>query len=282
MMDSVDMAQDTPDTIQPDEVVQTKSEEITDAQGEDTEEMEVVIEGEDEQQDSSNEVGMTQAQLEAAWREEKRKRKAKNEEISGKDRRIAELEEKLSGVSVKVHEIARGPRPQSIDFADDDAFLEALEKWKETPSKEVKPVNENPQAFVLDDEAEFELHKSEESMKKLDKHYDDVKRKAFDSLSSAFGTQGDEMGERLVASSVLAGADPAKVIGVLGRSPAAVEKIKKVAQSGTQLQLNKALREIESMHKMQQRKSITTRPEESITGQGSIKNDPMAKYGSFN
>lgn len=286
-MDSVDITEDTNQDSQLDDsllgsVPETDtetSEEIVEAHDDDTDEFEVVIEGEDEQQESSKEA-MTPEQTKAAWLEEKRKRKAKNEEIAKRDAEIAELREQLSGVSSKVSEITRGPRPKSEDFADDDQFLEALEKWKGEPQVK-QPSQTQPQSFQLDDETEFELHTYEESMKKIDPKYNEVKKAAYSGIAQAFGMQGNEIGDRLVASCVMAGVDPAKVLGVAGRSADAIEKIKKASLSNSQLQLNKALRSVEAMHKLKPRQKVTTRPEESISGNGQVSNKNAVVDAAF-
>lgn len=287
-MGSVDITEDSKQDSQLDDsllgsVPETNTEtskETTAAHGDDTEEFDVVIEGEDEQQESSKST-MTPEQVTAAWHEEKRKRKAKNDELAKRDAEIAELREQLSGVSSKVSEISRGPRPQSQDFADDDQFLEALDKWKGNPQPQ-QPKQTQAQSFQLDDETEGELLSAEESIKKVDPKYDEVKMAAYSGVAQAFGMQGDEMGDRLVASCVMAGADPAKVLGVTGRSPAAIEKIKQASLTNSQVQLNKALREVAAMHKLKPRQKVASRPEESISGSASLKEDPMKKYGSFN
>ena len=276
MMDSVDIAQDETKLDQPMEVVATEVEEGTQPQGVDTDPYEVVVESEEEQSDSSKE----DVDWRAVAKQEREKRKAKNDEIDARDRRIAALEEQLNGVSTKVSEFTRGPRPQSIDFEDDDKFLDALEQWKgSTQQKKEEPAQQQgAQTVQIPDEALVEVDADRMKAGRTDKEFNKFSDVARDELAKVFGVTNAI--DVLAVDAAIMGINPAAVERVIGTHPKLAQDV--AANYQNKLALRKVLQDIASKYKVTATKSVQTRPEESISGKGNVINDPMSKYGSFN
>ena len=264
-MDSVDIAQDTTETVQPDAAVAAKSEEVTQPQGDVTDPYEVIVEGEEVQNDTSKE----DVDWRAVAKQEREKRKAKNEEIEARDRRIAALEEQISGVTSKVSEFTRGPRPQSIDFPDDDSFIEALEKWNGhgKPQKKEEPAQQQgAQTVQLPDEAMVEVDAERMKASRTDKDFKKFSDTARDELAKVFGVTN--AADVLAYEASLMGINTAAVERVVGTHPKLAQEI--AANYQNKFALRKVLQDIAGKYKVTAPKSVQTRPEESITGNGSV------------
>lgn len=280
-MGSENMTEVTIDTSKPAEAVPAKAEEQTPAQGQDNSSMEVVVNVEGGSETPKQE--MTEEQLRAAWKEEKRKRKAKNEELTKIEQQNKDLQERLAKLEQTQHltqqqviETQRGPRPDPFDFTSSEEFYEALDKWqsfgKDKNPAEQAPApaqTQAPQALLTEDQ-EWQLHKAESELKAHIADYDDSKTQVNQLLQGKFGGPANEtvIADQLTGFAQTVGVNPAKVFYALSKMPEVADQIYAQHQNGPEL--SKILRDLESRVTVRQRTNIDTKPEPSVNGGGAI------------
>lgn len=268
-MDSGNMPDTQGDNSQPVDVVVTDTE-ATEAtpQAEATEETELYVEGEGDQQEAPNK--MDERHTRAAWKEEKRKRKEKTELHKAEKERADRLEKRLEEVTSRVDNISRGDRPDPFEFDSKESYYKADEEWRNhgrgtsTPKAEPAKVN----GVQLSDDQEWHLHNSETGLRKQIKDYDDAKGRVNERLGAAFNMPDAVITDELAQIAHTYGVDPAKAFYALDRMPGKVDEIVRYAQNPPQV--GRILRDLESKVKVRERKNITTKPDPTIKGGGSV------------
>lgn len=268
-MDSGNMTETLGETVQPDEVVVTESE-VTEAtpQAEDTEELEVIVDVEGDQQEEPNK--MDERQTRAAWKEEKRKRKEKAEIAKAEKERADRLEKRLEEMESKVSEVTRGKRPSTYDYDSDEEFDAAYDEWRNHgKAKASKKVESKEPEFSLSDDQEYHLHDSETAIRKSMKDYDGIRESVEDKLISAFGVaSGYPIMEQIAQFAHTYDVDPAKAYVAMDKMPHKVSELVKYANNPAQI--GRILRDLEKAVKVRERKPIDSKPEPSIKSNGQI------------
>lgn len=272
-MDSGNTAETLGETAQPDEVVVTDSE-ATEAtpQAEATEEVELYVEAEGDQQQEPNK-SMDERQTRAAWKEEKRKRKERTEEAKAEKARADQLEKRLNEIESKVSQATRGKRPSAYDFDSDEEFDAAYDKWRTHGKAEAKPAQAQQQAqgpqFSMSEDQEYHLHNSEMTLKKSLKDYDDVKNNVAGELKRAFGVANDyPIMDQIASFAHTYSVDPAKVFYALDKLPGKIDDL--VKNGNNPAQIGRILRDLEKAVKVRERKPVNSKPEPDIKGGGPV------------
>ena len=270
-MDSGTMPEVIIDGEQPDEVVVTDSE-ATEAtpQAEATDKPEVIIEGDDDQQETSK-GEMSDTQLKAAWREEREKRKRKNQELEEAKQKQRELEERLKKAEELAIKAALGEKPKPDEFIDATDYAEALDKYNQK-AESYKPQQAQPQQkqsepeYQLSEDQEFHAYKSREELKKAIPDYDEAESR-IDEVMRANGLPVERVKKGLIALSHLHDIDYAKAIYALDRIPSMQTKL---AQAQNDLAIAKVLKEAASKITVRQPSKIETQPEPTLSSSGSV------------
>lgn len=270
-MDSGNMPEVVIESDQPDDVVVTDSE-VTEAtpQAEATDKPEVIIEGDDDQQETSK-GEMSDTQLKAAWREEREKRKRKNQELEEAKQKQQELEERLKKAEELAIKAALGDKPNPEDFLDATDYAQALEKYNKTADS-YKPQAAKPeqkpeaQNFSLSDDQEFFAYKSREELKKAIPDYDDAEKR-IDEVLRSNGLPVERVKNGLIALSHLHDIDYAKAMFALDAIPSMQAKL---AQAQNDLAIAKVLKEAAAKITIRQPATIETQPEPTLSSSGSV------------
>lgn len=268
-MDSGTMPEVVIEDVQPDDVVVTESE-VTEAtpQAEAIEQPEVIIEGDDDQQETSK-GEMTDTQLKAAWREERDKRKRKNEELEQERQARKELEERLKKAEELALKAALGEKPKPSDFYDATEYAEALDKYNQTVEsyQPKKPEQaQQPQGYQLAEDQEFHAYKSREELKKFIPDYDEAEKR-IDNLMRQNGLPVEQVKNGLIALSHLHDIDFAKAMYALDKIPSMQEKL---AKAPNDLAIAKVLKEAAGKITIRQPSKIDTQPEPTLSSSGSV------------
>lgn len=274
-MDSVDMLDTEIENHELDKSVADKSKEITDEQlGEDTDEFEIEVEGEEEQQDTSNEGSKNWEHQ--ALKKERAKRKQASKERDELQKRLDAIEKQMAETATSVAEVKRGKRPSPYDFDSEEEFYEALDKWNKAGHVEIPKQKQNKPAFEIPTEILDEVEESENKIAESGiSDYSYLKESVNESLDEAFpNAQKGVIGAQLQTLSVELGIDPAKVMVALSKNPRYIGKIQQSAES--RIKLRNVLRELESKVKLRAKKKIDTKPEPSINSNGPIDNSSAA------
>lgn len=238
-------------------------------QAEATEESELYVEVEGDQQDTPN--SMDERQTKAAWKEEKRKRKEKEQARKAEKERADKLEAELKELRSQVNNVTRGEKPDPFEFNTKEEFYAALAKWQDQgkPAEQKPDVKPKAQTFSLSDDQEFHLESSERAIRKSLKDYDDVKGKVGNELNRAFNLPGDyPILDEIAAFSHTYDADPAKVVYALNKIPGKMEELAKNASNPAQL--GKILRDLSSKVKVKDKKPIDSKPEPKLSSSGAV------------
>ena len=272
-MDSGNITEAQNEIIQPDEVVVTDSEvtEVT-PQTEATEETEFYVEVEGDQQEQPN--NMSEAQTRAAWKEEKRKRKAKADALREQEILNQKLLDKMQELESQVAKQSRGPKPDPLDYDTTEDFYKAYDEWQGKASNSVKPkVEDKPQnqGVVLSEDQEWHLEKSENKLKEQLKDYEEAKKEVKSKLTAAFNLPSDnQIMEAIAQYAHTYDADPAKVFYALNKIPSKIDSL--VNNRNNPAQIGRILRELDSKVKTRSKKAIDSKPEPVINGGGEIDN----------
>lgn len=240
----------------------------TTPQVEATDEQELYVDVEADQQETAN--SMDERQIKAAWKEEKRKRKERTAEAKAEKLRADDLETKVRELESRVNNVSRGEKPDPFDFDNKEDFYTALDVWQDHGKKDkVKPEEAKASKPLLSDDQEYHLHISETAIKKSFKDYDEVKARVSDELNRAFGLKSDyPITEEIAQYAHTYDADPAKVFYALEKMPSKINDL--VKSAGNPAQIGRILRDLDSKIKVRERKSIDSKPEPQIRGGGPV------------
>lgn len=261
------------EVAQPDETVVVDSE-ATKAtpQAEATEETELYIEEEADQEQAKH--GMSQSQSYAAFQKEKEKRKKKQLEIDeGKTERAA-MQATIDKLQETVGKITKGAVPtlESCDF-DESQYAVKMQEYYSTPGKPAQQEVAAPQAQnnVQNDEAEFNLYQQEQALTKELPDYEEAKA----SFMSTVKTKYDVADPSKVVDWISnvanqAGIDAAKAIFAMNKFPSLIDELNTCGNN--QFAVAKVLEKASNKVKSRVKVPITTQPEPEINNTGPIDN----------
>lgn len=285
-----DMALGGEEAIQPTDAVPADVEEVTPAQGDDTEEVELFIEGEGDQLEAPK-GDMTEAQVRAAWKEERKKRKDKADQLSQAEKERDNLRKRLEALEGKVSSVTAAPRPDpnteqfGYDSQNPD-YIKALDDWyagrgnaAKQPEQQTQQNQQPSGGFELSEDQEYHAHKHETEIRKHFKDYDDAVKSVESEFDSLMNGQGAAAVKQIYANAHAFGIDPAKALYALKRQ--GQHEFYKLAQTRTPYELATALRALEAKVQTRQRKKIDTKPETELSTSGSVNINKMDRYGSF-
>lgn len=271
------MSEATNETNQPNEAVEASLEE-SQSTPQDSDTGEELFFADDEGDHNQPNSEMTLVQAKAAWREEQRKRKARNEELEAAKKREQELIDRLAAVESTLGNVTRGPRPDPYDFDSTDDFYKALDEWqsngttKPAATNTEQPVNNQQQAMnPANDEAEFYRHLKSTELKEKLPDFDEQASKVQSKINSVTGNQQNtEMFmQNMRAIAHRRGIDIAKAEYALGRSDVLFEKLKATRD---QYDIEDVLREAAGKIQTRERKAPESQPTPTIGGGGTIDN----------
>lgn len=258
------------ETVQPvDGVVpETETTEAT-PQAEATEETELYIEDEGDQQEEPKKE-MSEDQNKAARIQERKKRKAKEKENQALRDKLEEQQRQIEELRINQAKASRGEIPDRHDFDTQGEFLDALDKWRSVgsePKQAKEPVQSNP-TFELDDDQYDHLYESERKIKKSFSDYEDNKKVLFAELEKN-GVNPEAGLNEIAAVCHANNLDPAKVVIAAGKFPSEVKKLIKAAGTNI-LSFKTALSKLESKVKSRSKVNIDTKPEPNLKSTGSV------------
>jgi len=275
-MDSGNMSEVEIESVQPDEVVVTESEELeaTEAtpqaeEAESTDQPTVYIEDEGDQQEEPKSGEMTEAQMRAAWKEEREKRKRKNAELEEAQRKQAELEERLERAEKLAFEASVGKKPNPSDFIDAQDYADALSQYEEKMSG-LKPApkqqEQAEQQIQLSDDQEFHADKSRLELRKHLPDYDEAEAEVDQWLESKF-PNGKTIKAGVIALTHAMDIDYAKAMYAVNKLP----KVKAELEAAkNQMEIAAILKKAASKVKVRQPAKIETKPEPTLSSTGSV------------
>ena len=272
-MDSGNITEAQDEIIQPvdDVVSDAEATEVT-PQTEATEETEFYVEVEGDQQEQPN--NMSDAQTRAAWKEEKRKRKAKADALREQEILNQKLLDEMQELKSQVAKQSKGPKPDPFDYDTTEEFYAAYDAWQGKASNSVKPkVEDKPQnqGVSLSEDQEWHLHQSENKLKDSFKDYDQAKEDVKSKLTAAFNLPNDnQIMEQIAQFAHTYDADPAKVFYALNKMPSKIDSL--VSNANNPAQIGRILRELDSKVKTRSKKAIDSKPEPVINGGGEVNN----------
>lgn len=276
MSDLENMVETEVETNQPVDVVATDAEEITQPQSDNTDEVELYVETEgDQEQPKTN---MSQEQAYAAFRKEKEKRQRKNEELQREKEERERLERELSELRSAVSEIKRGAPPtlESCDWNEEEYHRKVQEYYstpQSKPSAETKP-EVSEQQKQSNDMAEFYLYQKEQELSKQLPDYDQNKSELIEKMKQYGG--GEHTITYLAGLASQAGVDIAKANIAMNKVPGLLIELNQAAATGNQFAIAEVLKKAESKVQTRQRKPIDTQPEPNINSSGPIDNKSAA------
>ena len=272
-MDSGNITEAQDEIIQPvnDVVSDAEATEVT-PQTEATEETEFYVEVEGDQQEQPN--NMSDAQTRAAWKEEKRKRKAKADALREQETLNQKLSDEIQELKSQVAKQSKGPKPDPFDYDTTEEFYTAYDAWQGKGNASVKTkVEDKPQnqGVSLSEDQEWHLHQSENKLKDSFKDYDQAKEDVKSKLTTAFNLPNDNQIMEIIAQLAHTyDADPAKVFYALNVMPSKIDSL--VSNQNNLAQIGRILRELDSKVKTRSKKAIDSKPEPVINGGGEVNN----------
>jgi len=272
-MDSGNMSEVEIESVQPDEVVVTESEELeaTEAtpqaeEAESTDQPTVYIEDEGDQQEEPKSGEMTEAQMRAAWKEEREKRKRKNAELEEAQRKQAELEERLERAEKLAFEASVGKKPNPSDFIDAQDYADALSQYEEKMSGLKPAPKQQEQQIQLSDDQEFHADKSRLELRKHLPDYDEAEAEVDQWLESKF-PNGKTIKAGVIALTHAMDIDYAKAMYAVNKLP----KVKAELEAAkNQMEIAAILKKAASKVKVRQPAKIETKPEPTLSSTGSV------------
>lgn len=270
-MDSgLNMTNDSDNDNQLADTVPVDAKENVPAQDIDTDELELHVDGEADQQEPAKD-GMTEAQLRAAWKEERSKRKAKAESENRLENELKDLKDKYASLSDTVGKVTKGAKPtlESCSY-DEEEYEQKLKSYYGVGNAEVKkPVKPeaNNGEFELNEDQEFHGHKHESELKKHFPDFDKAKGDVSELLNEAFNGNGQSALKAIYANAHAFGIDPAKAIFALSKNSS---KIAALAKTKTPYEVSTILRELEGKVQLRQKSKIDTKPEPEINSTGAV------------
>jgi hypothetical protein len=270
-MDSgLDMTQDSNNNDQLVDAVPVEAKEVVLAQDQVTDSLEMHVEGEVDQQEPTKD-GMTEAQLRAAWKEERSKRKSKAESESRLENELKQLKEQYASLSETVGKVTKGAKPtlESCSY-DEDEYEQKLKSYYGVGAAETKtPAKTNTQAdsFELNEDQEFHAHKHESEIKRHIPEFDKAKAEVIGLLGEALGGNGQSALNAIYANAHSFGIDPAKAVLALSKNKGDIAAL---AKTKTAHEVSVILRKLESKVQLRQKSKIDTKPEPEINSVGSV------------
>lgn len=269
MSDLDNMSETEKKALQPDQAVEAQSEESQSTPQDGDHDSELFFA--DDEGDQSTPNGMTHDQVDAAWRQEREKRKRKNEQLKAEREEKERLQRELKELQEWRSKTERGSKPtfEGCDY-DPDKYDEAMDKWysHQAPSTAQKT---EPEVKQQDDEIsednEYFVHvKSKEVRDKLPE---------FDKVTELFRSQVREVAGNGYASYMNSvyqianrrGIDIAKAEFALGKSPKLFEKLK---MARDHYDIEDILKEAASKVQVRERKPIETSPTPDVKNSGPV------------
>lgn len=249
----------------PAEVVATETEEGTEPQGVDTEELEFVVEVEADQHDETAKKG--EPDFKVAMKAERAKKKAEREAREKAEREVAELREQLEQQARLLAEVAAGSKPKADDYyGDPEGYVAAVSEWeqKRKAVPTVKPKQES--ALEIDPEVLESVEESTEMLRKALPSYDQDES----ALRQALIAKGRDPEIALAQLADLTYGeeiDFARTVVGLSKFPALLDKVLSAKSAGV---LKRAIKEAESKVKVHQRKKIESTPEPTVRASGGV------------
>lgn len=276
MSDSLDnMAEVTSEIDQPNNGVAPELEVNTPPQG-DTEEMELVIEAEGDQNQEPNNASQSDAELHARWLKERDKRKKKEELRKAEEERANRLEAELAELRKTVLDVTRGSRPDPYDYASTEEFYAALDEWNNKgaiqPSQQQQ--QEEQKKNPVNDEDEYYLYQKEQEIIKAIPNYEQEKQGLIEQFKQYGG--GEHNIAHLSSVARQKGVDIAKAFVGLNKNPSLVRKINDAYASQNPYALADVLVEAQNKVRLQVKKPLGTQPEPTIQNGGRIDNKAAA------
>lgn len=243
-------------------------------QGDATEQVEFVIEGEGDQEEQPNNNFDDVQKRRAAFAESKRKEREAKAAAEAEKKRANELQKRLDALESKVGEVTRGARPSPYDFDSDEEFDKAYDAWKGTAKPQpVKQEEEEKQSFEPDYDAEFEFNEGAEKLKKGGISDFDEKESALSQELTAMNLNPEIVLSQFKRIGKEAGFNSANAIYMIGRNPSV---LKELSQCRSELQMAKLLERESLKVKPRQHKAVETKPEPTINSSGPIDNTSKA------
>lgn len=272
-MDSGNITEAQDEIIQPvDDVVSDAEVTEVTPQTEAKEETEFYVDVEGDQQEQPN--NMSDAQTRAAWKEEKRKRKAKADALREQEILNQKLLDEMQELKSQVAKQSKGPKPDPFDYDTTEEFYAAYDAWQGKGNASVKTkVEDKPQnqGVVLSEDQEWHLHQSEDKLKNSFKDYEQAKEDVKSKLTAAFNLPNDnQIMEQIAQFAHTYDADPAKVFYALNAMPSKIDSL--VSNANNPAQIGRILRELDSKVKTRSKKAIDSKPEPVINGGGEVNN----------
>ncbi len=266
MVDSgQDMTEEQNDVTLPDEVVATETEEGTEPQGADTDELEFVVEVEADQQDEPAKKG--EPDFKAAMKAERAKKKAERDAREKAEREVAELRDQLQQQARMIAEVAAGSKPKADDYyGDPEGYAAAVSEWEQKRKAVPTAAPKQESELVIDPEVQDAIEESADTLRRALPSYDYDE----DALRRALVAQGRNPDVALAQLADLTYGeelDYARTVVGLSKFPALLEKVLNAKSHGV---LKRAIKEAESKVKVHQRKKIESKPEPTVRPSGGV------------
>jgi len=245
-MISGESSQSMQHTEEPVETVSVETEEPVATHNDHPEESIVEIDDEDgDQQQPEKKKLMSGKQAYSAWKKEKDKRKAKQQQIMEMEKQNEMLQTQINDLRNQVKVAYQSKRPDPMQFATADEFYAALAKWEEdfnainanTPAKEKSaPIAQKGTVSSMNDRAEYHLFDAEHQMRKVYPNYDEARNRSSDILNTTFNApEGVDVAVQLANYAHVFQVDPAKVFVAIEKMPDKVEELQRIANDPSQI-----------------------------------------------
>ena len=272
-MDSGNMSEVEIEGVQPGEVVATDLEATdTPPQVEETEQPLVYIEDEGDQQEEPK-SGMDEAQLRAAMREEREKRKRKNAELEAAKKEKQELEERLARAEKLAFEAAVGKKPNPSDYLDATDYDQALSKYNEMvgnyspkQAESAKQEEQSQSGIQLSEDQELHAYKTRAELRQFLPDYDEAEAR-IDNVMRQAGLNVEQVKSSLIALTALHGIDYAKAVYALDRIPSLRDEL---GRAPNELALAQVMKKAADKVKVNHPQKIDTKPEPELTSSGAV------------
>ena len=242
-----------------------------------TEEMELFIEAEGDQNQEPNHASQSDAELHARWLKERDKRKKKEELRKAEEERANRLEAELAELRKTVVDVTRGSRPDPYDYSTTEEFYAALDEWNRKGTVQPGQTQEQQQeqkSSPVNDEDEFYLYQKEQEIAKSVPTYEQEKQGLIEQFKQFGG--GEHNIPHLSSIARQKGIDIAKVIVGLNKNPSLVRRINDAYLHQNPYALADVLVEAQNKVRLQAKKPLGTQPEPTIQNGGRIDNKAAA------
>jgi hypothetical protein len=271
MSDLDNMSEVKDNALQPDQAVDAKSEE-SQSNPQDSDNGSEYFFAEDEG-DQSKPNEMTHDQKDAAWRQEREKRKRKNEQLKAEREEKERIQRELDELKQWRSQSERGSKPtiEGCDY-DPDKYAESLDKWHshQAPTAQSKPTeqpNKQEASDEIDEDNEYYVHlKSKEVRDKLPE-FDKVTDSFRSQVRSVAGSNYNGYMNTVYQIAKRRGIDIAKAEFALGKSPALFEKLKMARDN---YDIEDVLKEASAKVQTRERKPIETTPTPDVRNSGPV------------